>query len=287
MGVKKFSTPVKLLLFFSIFVGLCAYDVNKYLQERPQNLFEILEVPRTASSVELNEACDRYITKFRETQTQISEEFLDSSALLKFMLNPMQVEDARTTLVSDDLRDTYEKIGHITPAAEYSERKGTTPQAVRYMQAVGASMQLAGFFLLVLIFIEKHQVFAKQVSMTSLLIAIYVSVYMRFPRENDKDNELAALLDSLPFLQNLTIHEKANLLVATFGNLFQFIMSLSRLIDGNPEEDVKLKYKKFQKKSFNTQLLCELMHPMRVSVPAVQPPADPTAEVKPDEQPLV
>jgi hypothetical protein len=88
--------------------------------------------------------------------------------------------------------------------------------------------------------------------MTSLLLAIYVSVYMRFPKEGDKDNDLAALVDALPFLQNLTIHEKATLLSVTFGNLFQFIMSLSRLIDGNPTEDVKMKYKKFQKKSFNS-----------------------------------
>lgn len=134
------------------------------------------------------------------------------------------------------------------------------------MQAIGSSMSLAGFFIMVFLFIEKHQVFAKQVSMTSLLLAIYISVYMRFPRENDHDNELATLLNSLPFLTYLTIHEKASLLVVTFGNLFQFIMSLSRLIDGNPAEDVKMKYKKFQKRSFNSQLLCELMCPMRVAL---------------------
>ncbi|TNV79618.1 hypothetical protein FGO68_gene14645 [Halteria grandinella] len=268
MGVKKFPTPIKLLLFFGIFITLCAYDVSRYLNDRPQNLYELIGVGRGANASEIGMACDNYSASVKEVVQQIEEGYLDKVVLQqRFKLTLDQLEDLRVTLTNDELRDIYEKVGQQTTAADYQERKGHVPQAVRYMQALGSSMQLAGFFMLVFVFIEKHQVFAKQVSMTSLLLAIYTSVYMRFPKEGDRDNDLAALVNGLPFLQNLTIHEKATLLVTTFANLFQFIMSLSRLIDGNPTEDVKMKYKKFQKKSFNSQLLCELMSPMRVVAP--------------------
>lgn len=59
-------------------------------------------------------------------------------------------------------------------------------------------------------------------SLTSLLIAIYITVYMKFPKEGDRDNEIAELLKKvkLPFLPDLTIFEMGTLIQMTFGNLF-------------------------------------------------------------------
>lgn len=94
---------------------------------------------------------------------------------------------------------------------------------------------------------------------------------MKFPKEDDgTDNELATILNSVHFLRNLTVNEMGILLQMFFSNLFQFILALSKLIDVNPREDTKLKYKRFQKKAFNAQLLCELISPMRV-LNAVEP----------------
>lgn len=83
-------------------------------------------------------------------------------------------------------------------------------------------MNLSIFFILIFVIIDKHQVFAKQVSLTSLLIAIYITVYMKFPKEGDKDNELAELLNKIqiPHISNLAIFEVATLVQLTFSNLF-------------------------------------------------------------------
>lgn len=44
-------------------------------------------------------------------------------------------------------------------------------------------------------------------STTSLLVSIYILIYMKLPKDAGKDNELAEFLNSLNFLGNLTINE--------------------------------------------------------------------------------
>lgn len=44
-------------------------------------------------------------------------------------------------------------------------------------------------------------------SLSSLLISIYIAVYMKFPKDGDKDNEIAEFVNSLPYFKNLTINE--------------------------------------------------------------------------------
>ena len=50
------------------------------------------------------------------------------------------------------------------------------------------------------------------------------------------------------------------LLILFFSNLFHLILSISRLIDVNPLEDMKQKYKTMQSKSFKSQFLCEAIY---------------------------
>lgn len=45
-----------------------------------------------------------------------------------------------------------------------------------------------------------------------------------------------------------------------FSNLFHLILAFSRLIDVNPLEDMKKKYKHFQKKTFQSHFLCEMIY---------------------------
>lgn len=112
---------------------------------------------RGANASEIGDACDRYGASVKEVVQQIEEGYLDKVVLQqRFKLTLDQLEDLRVTLTNDELRDIYEKVGQQTTAADYQERKGHVPQAVRYMQALGSSMQLAGFFMLVFVFIEKH-----------------------------------------------------------------------------------------------------------------------------------
>ena len=75
---------------------------------------------------------------------------------------------------------------------------------------------------------------------------------MKFPKVGVRDNELAELLYKIPLFNNLTISEIAILLQIVFSNLFNLILSISRLVDLNPLENQKLKFTKLQKKGFNS-----------------------------------
>lgn len=93
-----------------------------------------------------------------------------------------------------------------------------------------------------------------------MLICIYLTIYMKFPKEGgDKDNDLAEFIRSIRFFDNLSINEVSTLLMLFFNNLFHLILSLSKRIDLNPVEDMKAKYQRFMKKTFTSHFLCEFI----------------------------
>ena len=82
---------------------------------------------------------------------------------------------------------------------------------------------------------------------------------MKFPREGERDNDLAEFIRSIRFFDNLTINEVSILLMMFFNNLFHLILSLSKRIDLNPVEDMKAKYQRFMKKTFTSHFLLEFI----------------------------
>jgi hypothetical protein len=83
---------------------------------------------------------------------------------------------------------------------------------------------------------------------------------MKFPKEGDKDNDIAEWINRIPYFDNLTINEVSMLLMMLFSNLFHFISAISRLIDVNPTESIKIGYKNFNKKTFKSHFLCEMLY---------------------------
>jgi hypothetical protein len=104
---------------------------------------------------------------------------------------------------------------------------------------------------------------------------------MRFPKEGEKDNELAEIIRSIPLFKNLTINELSIILMSFYSNLFHLILSISKHIDTNPVEDMKSKYQKFMKKTFTAHYICEFLH-SRISPPVpeqiILPPQLPIEE---------
>ena len=55
--------------------------------------------------------------------------------------------------------------------------------------------------------------FAKQVTLTTLLIALYVCVYIKFPKEGEKDNDIVEMLKDFHMIGMLTYHEIVRILL--------------------------------------------------------------------------
>jgi len=43
---------------------------------------------------------------------------------------------------------------------------------------------------------------------------IYIAVYMKFPKDGDKENEIAQLVNSIPYFKTLTINEVVSITVS-------------------------------------------------------------------------
>jgi len=96
------------------------------------------------------------------------------------------------------------------------------------------------FFFISFFILSKHQYFAKRVIMSSLFITIYISVYMKMPKEegmNKRDNQVIEIIDSLPFLSHLAYYEVCELIRLIYTNIFNLSMALSRLIDIHPIDE--------------------------------------------------
>lgn len=89
-------------------------------------------------------------------------------------------------------------------------------------------MNFAMFFILIFFMVDKHvrnnisidlfqQIFAKQVSLSTLLVFIYIAVYMKFPKDGDKENEIAQLVNQIPYFKMLTINEVVSVFEKLIG----------------------------------------------------------------------
>ena len=164
-----------------------------------------------------------------------------------------------------------------------------------YLQAIGSSMGLSIFFVFIFVSIEKHVSSSFMVTNYSSQTAslrqasfddLFVDLYLYHGIHEVPKRRWQRQWDSRVGQQHPTLLKPDNqwngkwlitvtnllsqglLLQMFFSNFFQLVLSLSRLIDGlNTLDDSKLKYRSFQKKCFNTQMLCELIQPIRVVLP--------------------
>ncbi|CDW89656.1 UNKNOWN [Stylonychia lemnae] len=253
-GLKKF-----LCLVF-IFLALTTYDLQNILshEKRAQNYYEIFKLDRSANNQQIKKAIEEIRDELRDNYHMYQ---MEKSTLTLDLL-----DDIEHALTNPVLRDIYDKSLIIVTQEEFKERGNQFPLSHRYFQAFG-------------------QVFAKQFSMTSILVAIYLAVYIKLPKEGEKDNQIADFMNKYSLLMNLTFHEIVNTLANSslifqfliiqkiFSNLFHLIMSVSRMIDQHPLEELSSKLKSFQKLSAKCLLICELIAPLR-QLPSELAPQD-------------
>jgi len=97
------------------------------------------------------------------------------------------------------------------------------------------------FVFIMLIFIEKHQHFAKQCVTSSLLVFGAFCVNLRMPKEQNEENAVIQMIMALPFLDNLCYFEIIFILkTLVYPNLFSTILHVSRLIDTPPEVELAI-----------------------------------------------
>lgn len=116
------------------------------------------------------------------------------------------------------------------------------------------------FVIMMALYVEKHQNFAKQVTVSSLLVFATISVQLKMPKEGTSENHVINFVDKLGFLNFLTYFE-LNYLVknAIYPNLYHMALHMSRLIDVAPEHLLRNMLQISQREMSKSLVICELI----------------------------
>ena len=95
------------------------------------------------------------------------------------------------------------------------------------------------FVIMMALYVEKYQHFAKQVTISSLLIFATISVQLKMPKETS-ENTVINTVNKVHILDYFTYFELNYLIKQVlYPNLFHMILHMSRLIDLQPEAHLK------------------------------------------------
>ena len=183
----------------------------------------------------------------------------DEFGHLKRRLNGTEIKTIRHVMSKPALRELYDKTEtFIRPTYETS--KYNPSQATRYLQACQDLLHFGMFILFMSFSVEKYQNFAKQVTISSLLIAATVCVYLKLPKEGNQENDLILWVDTVRWLDDFTYFE-LNFVLKTivYPAIFSMAMNVSRLVDIDPQNVVRINLQECQKKVSKSLVLGELI----------------------------
>lgn len=140
------------------------------------------------------------------------------------------------------------------------------------------------YVIIMFLFVESHQNFAKQMTISTLILFATISVQLKMPRLGTTETQVVQLVNRIPFLDRFCYFE-INYLIKSiiYGGIFNAILHISRMIDVNPEIAMKAKILESQRELSKAMVYIELLANSRI----VQPPSQEIkAEDQPDPQPV-
>ena len=235
-----------------------ARDLNKFLSNRGENIYGQVGLLRSATTIEIDEAFSQY----RDCMAGSPEcRDIDMAGPI-YKLNQTELSDIEYVLKRPDLRELYDKT-------EKFIRKKFNPshvpsEASRYFNALGEVSNYSMFVIVMFLFVEKHQNFAKQMTIATLLFFATVSVQLKMPRSGNQESQVIQAVNALPFLDKFCYFE-INFIIKSimYGSLFNAILHISRMIDVDPEIALKGKILAAQQELSKSILLLELLTEQR------------------------
>lgn len=108
--------------------------------------------------------------------------------------------------------------------------------------------------------VEKHQNFAKQCTIISLLIFATLAIQLKLPKEGDKENSIIGGVKVLRSLDGFTYFE-LNFIIKqiVYPSIFSMALNVSRMVDMDPASVIKNNLEMTQKKISKTLVLGELI----------------------------
>ena len=146
------------------------YDLHKFLAHRNPNVYDHIGLQRSATIFEIENAFDQY-----SICTNAEEGCLDidlSGPIFK--LNTTEINDIAYVLKKPNLRELYDKTE--TFVRKKYDPKMVPSEGSKYFSALSEVSSYSIYVIIMFVFVEKHQNFAKSMTISTLILFAICSV---------------------------------------------------------------------------------------------------------------
>lgn len=197
MLTKKF----KILLILLVSIGFMLKDFNKFHSYRRPNVYEQIGLTRAASLFQIEEAFSQHEICMTGEPGCLDIDFAGPI----FKLNATEISDIKYVLTKPNLRELYDKTE--TFVRKKYDPKFVPSEGSRYFSALSESSSYSMYVFVMFLFVETHQNFAKQMTISTLILFVTISVQLKMPRLGTTDSEVVQIVNSIPFFNRFCYFE--------------------------------------------------------------------------------
>ena len=259
----QFLSKIKWLrnIHKALLIGLvcCVFlvrDLNVFVSNRNPNIYSVIGAHRTSDTEFIKERLDLA----KDCAIQMDEESCAPFARVTKRLDATQIQDLKFVLIDrPNLRELYDKTE--TFIHKKQEKSIHNPsQGNRYLSAFTDLGSYSIFIIMMSIYVDKHQNFAKQMTIVSLLFFATITFQLKAPKEGDEENYIIKLTNSIPALDSFTFFELSYIVKSIiYPVVFQAALFMSRMIDLDPLIQIRAILQNSQRALSRSIVLCELI----------------------------
>lgn len=157
-------------------------DLGKIFKDRKPNIYEQIGLLRSSNIFEIEEAFSQYdLCMIGDPDCKD----IDMAGPI-YKLNLTEINDIHYVLKKPLLREIYDKT-------ETFIRKKYDPSKVpsegsRYFRAISEISHYSIYVLIMFMFVEQHQNFAKSMTISTLLLFATMSVQLKMPKQGNEES---------------------------------------------------------------------------------------------------
>ena len=113
---------IKIFLNVILFTCYAVYNVNDFVKDRPQTLYDIFNISRLANFEEIKDAKNLYLENLKNKDDEDFEG--DRLALMNYTLTKEEVSDSYNILTNYALKEMYDKHNLYFTENDFIKKKG-------------------------------------------------------------------------------------------------------------------------------------------------------------------
>jgi len=276
LGKFKIATnKVKVVVILAVVCIFIMKDFDNFFKTRNPNVYEQIGLKRSATVFEIENALQQYDLCMDGAEGCLD---IDMAGPI-FKLNQTDIQDIAYVLQKEKLRELYDKT-------ELFIRKKYDPARVpsegsRFFKAIGEISSYAMYIIIMFLFVENHQNFAKSMTISTLLVFSMTSVSLKMPQQ-EQEGWFFQTIGKISFLDSFCYFE-INYIIkkVLYSNMFNSILHISRISDINPEIALKEQILNAQTELTRAMVMIELLVDSRSTIkPAIEAKDETQADEK-------